>query len=117
MRTADHRPRHTTSGAIPGLAGSATHELGIEIYQAHQAVGNGTCAQCGRPHPCRSWRGAAELIAAAGEDPRRYNPRYVPTSHPQAEPWHAAEPSATTILPIGPAEQTPDYRNNGYTPR
>jgi hypothetical protein len=87
----DHRARHTTARVIPGLAGTATHDLGIVVYQAHYNTGNGFCAQCGKRHSCPSWRGAVEIIAAAGDDPRRYDEpltRYAsaPTRPPPGEP-------------------------------
>jgi hypothetical protein len=110
----DHRATHTGPRTIPGLAGTTTHELGIEVYQAHHDVGNGFCPRCGNRHPCSSRRGAAELIAAAGDDPRRYDGpptqfAYSPSGVPPGGHWHAANPAAavSSLQPIGRPPQIP----------
>jgi hypothetical protein len=73
-----------TTTLIPGLSGTATHQLGILVYQAHRGNGDGVCGRCGRRHPCPRRRGAAQLIASAGEDPHRYDqtPRPARPTHP-----------------------------------
>ena len=58
---------------IPGLRGTATHELAVVIYQGHDDDGSGFCAECGDRAPCASRRHAASVIRAAGEDPLWYD--------------------------------------------
>jgi hypothetical protein len=62
---------------ISSLPGSVTHQLGVEVYLRHDdaAIGTGTCALCGHRTPCPARRHATSVIEAAGEDPRRYDPR------------------------------------------
>jgi hypothetical protein len=60
---------------ISSLPGSVTHQLGVEVYLRHDDAGTSTCALCGHQTPCPARRHAMSVIAAAGEDPRQYDPR------------------------------------------
>jgi hypothetical protein len=116
--TQDHRTTHTRFKTIPGLVGTATYELGIEVYQAHQDPGNGICVRCGNHHPCPSWRSAAELIAAAGDDPRRYDGPTArsPQSSTGLSPggqWQPAGP-ATAGPSLHPIERPPETALAGH---
>lgn len=57
---------------IPTLPGSTTHEAAIALYRAHRDGGTNACVRCGRT-PCPVRAHAAQVITAAGEDPRRYD--------------------------------------------
>jgi hypothetical protein len=63
---------------IPGLGGSPTHRLSVEVYQRHHDAGNGVCVVCGYRTPCLARRHAASIILAAGEDPRWYDAGSLP---------------------------------------
>jgi hypothetical protein len=77
-----------TTTLIPGLSGTATHQLSILVYRAHRGNGDGICGRCRRRHPCPRRRAAAELIAAAGDDPRRYDQTPPDTcAHPTHPGW------------------------------
>jgi len=66
-----HRP-------IPTLHGTLTHTTAVELYQRHHATTAKTCTRCDTPTPCPVRASAASVIAAAGEDPGRYDISQVP---------------------------------------
>lgn len=93
---------------IPTLAGSATHEAAITLYLGHLDSGAGACARCGRPAPCRVQAHAAQVIMAAGEDPRRYDgpPAREHPDRPgpgETHPDHLGISIAGRTVPIDPA--------------
>lgn len=68
-----HRP-------IPTLRGTLTHSTAVELYQGHHGDA-GACVRCGERAPCPARSHAASVIAAAGEDPRRYDGRLTAAPH------------------------------------
>jgi hypothetical protein len=76
---------------IVGLSGTATHQLGVVVYRAHHDDGTGCCVRCARRDPCPARRNAAELIVAAGDDPRRY--------HDPPNPAVAGQPPDARVYP------------------
>ena len=72
---------------IPGLRGTPTHQLAVQLFQDHHDAGDGRCAKCGLRPPCPAQWHAASVIQAAGEDPRQYetgpDDRHQP-EHPDA---------------------------------
>jgi len=72
---------------IPGLHGTATHELSVLLYRRHHDAGNGMCAQCGSRVPCQTRRHAMIVIIAAGDRPDRHNaqPAYSPIDESSAD--------------------------------
>ena len=62
-----------SSTLIPGLHGSAMHEMSILLYRRHHDGGNGMCAECDYRSPCPARRHAMIVIMAAGDRPDQYN--------------------------------------------
>lgn len=54
------------------------HRTAVEIFRWHPDSGNGVCIRCGDRSPCYARYHAAEVIVAAGEDPRRYDTAQSP---------------------------------------
>jgi|SRR2546429_5273723 len=85
---------------ISSLPGSVTHRLAVEVYLRHSDAGAGACAECGGRVPCPPRRHAAQVIEAAGEDPRWYD-----TQASAGQPGAAdARRVAEGHLPSQPAE-------------
>jgi hypothetical protein len=93
-----------TQPLISSLPGSATHQLGVEMYARHHDGGTGRCVACAGPMPCRAYRHAAWVIRAAGEDPRCYDPGVL-ADHPapQTPPLaHRRRPDQAYETPPAP---------------
>jgi hypothetical protein len=110
-------PARNTVTSIPGFSGTPTHRLGITLYLEHHDRGDGRCARCGAPHPCDPRLSAREVITAAGEEPRRYDPPFPSPGYrtaPPADPWRTGDASATTLLPVQPPNDPQDPPHEGF---
>ncbi len=61
---------------IATLPGSDLHRAAIDLYQRHRdGDDGGRCSTCGQIAPCPASRHASAVIAAANDDPHRYDRR------------------------------------------
>jgi hypothetical protein len=95
------------STPIPGLSGSGTHRLAIEVVQRHHDAGSGRCRCCGTPMPCPPHTHA--VLLAAGDHPGRYPAASQPQqpTHPPPHPNPPHEPAHH------PPPDTPPPDGNG----
>jgi hypothetical protein len=113
----NHPPREATLRIISTLGGSPTHQLGVTVYRAHYDTGNGSCARCSCQHPCPCRLRAADLIAAAGDNPRRYDgPKGSDStpSGPSTVTPGQADNTVTAVLPVQTPGRTPPPEYEGY---
>lgn len=100
---------------IPGLHGTALHQLSVALYQRHHDDGNGTCAECGYQVPCPARRHAMIVIIAAGDRPDRYHGQSSPRLASQqtgAADWRAERAEEHPFIDESSADRT-GYRFGG----
>ena len=69
---------------IPGMRGSAVHELSVVIHKRHVDAGQGRCDCCGLDMPCPARQNSALVRAAAGEGSRGYERTNDSRNHSKA---------------------------------
>jgi hypothetical protein len=90
---------------IPNLHGSRVHVTAVELYGRHYGDTFGLCVQCGERAPCQTRAHAALVIAAAGEDPRRYDERLSPPAPGPGQPGPDERPTAQVDI----GQTVPDH--------